>query len=101
MDFIARDSPVYAGRLGTRIVESPRMLGEWPRSGSIVPDFDVDHIRELIVRAYPVIYVVRDEDCYTAAVVHGRRDLGRLFRQSDLEEISGAGDSPGLNGTAE
>lgn len=87
MDFVARDSSAYAARLGTRLVETPRVLARWPRSGSIVPEFDVDHVREVIVRPYRVIYVVRGDDCFVVAVVHGARDLAALHTREHLEEL--------------
>jgi plasmid stabilization system protein ParE len=80
IDFVAMDSPTYAARLGTRLVEAPRRLIRLPRSGSRVPEFDLDHIREVLsVRPYRIIYELRGEHCYVVAVVHARRDLPTLF----------------------
>jgi toxin ParE1/3/4 len=64
MEFVSRDSPAYAARLGQRIVAAPRGLEQSPRSGGRVPEFDRDDIREVIVRPYRIIYVIRGEDCY-------------------------------------
>ena len=85
MDFVAKDSPTYALKLGTRLFESTRRLNSSPLLGGRVAEFDVDHIREIIVRPYRVIYLVRDHHCYVAAVVHGSRDLAHLFQADDLE----------------
>jgi hypothetical protein len=41
-------------------------------------------VRELLVRAYRLIYVIRNEDCYIAAVIHGSRDLANALRFRDL-----------------
>lgn len=49
IDYIAKDSLVYAERLGTKIVEAPRRLKEFPMSGHVVPEFNDDTTRELIV----------------------------------------------------
>jgi len=46
-DFVAKDSPAYAARLSARLVEAPRRLAQFPRIGSIVPEFQQDAIREL------------------------------------------------------
>ena len=85
MDHVAKDSPAYAARLGTRIVEAPRGLARFPHSGSIVPEFNRDDIREVLVRSYRIIYTIQDADCYVAAVIHGSRDLTRVIDPDDLE----------------
>ena len=45
VDFISRDSPAYAARLATL-----------PRSGTRVPEFDREDIRELTVRPFRIIH---------------------------------------------
>jgi addiction module RelE/StbE family toxin len=84
VDFIAKDSPAYADRLAAKLVEAPRRLAQFPRIGSMVPEFQQDSIRELWVRPYRIIYVVRGESCCVAAIVHGSRDLSSLLPQDDL-----------------
>src|SRR2546426_10999309 len=85
-DFVARDSPTYALRLGTRLVEAPRRLAKSPRSGSRVPEFDREHIREVLsVRPYRVIYELRGEHCYIVSVVHASRYLPALFDPKSFE----------------
>jgi addiction module RelE/StbE family toxin len=78
-EFVAKDSPAYAERLAKKLVEAPRRLATLPRSGSIVPEFRRDAIREVLVRPYRIIYQIRGEDCFVAAIVHGSRDLRRLM----------------------
>jgi plasmid stabilization system protein ParE len=87
MEFLAKDAPAYAERIGMRIVEAPDVLEEWPRSGNIVPEFGVDHVREIIVWPYRVIYTVRGNDCYIVAVVHGSRDLTAIREINDLDDV--------------
>jgi plasmid stabilization system protein ParE len=83
-DFVARDSPAYAARLSTKLVEATRRLAQFPRIGSVVPELQQDEIRELWVRPYRIIYVLRAEHCYIAAIVHGNRDLSGLLHRDDL-----------------
>lgn len=52
MDFIARDSPRYALRTGERIYEAVGRLSHGLRTGSIVPEFGVDHFREVLMYPY-------------------------------------------------
>ena len=84
-DFVAKDSPTYAARLASRLVEAPRRLAQFDKSGQRVPEFDQDHIRELPVGSYRLIYVVRNGTCYIVAVVHGSRDLERVLKREDFE----------------
>ena len=85
IDFVAKDSPAYAARLGTRLVEAPRRLAQSPRSGSRVPEFDLDRIREVLsIRPYRIIYELRGEHCYIVTVVHASRDLPALFDPENL-----------------
>ena len=75
VSFVAKDSPAYAAKLANRIMEAPRRLAVFPRLGSIMPELRQDIVRELWVRPYRIIYLVRDPDCYILAVVHTSRDL--------------------------
>ncbi len=78
VEFISRDSTAYAARLAQKIVEAPRRLGTLPRSGTRVPEFDRDDLRELTVRPFRVVYAIRGDECLVVAVIHGSRDLSLL-----------------------
>ena len=84
VEFVARDSAAYAARLGQRLVEAPRRLAKLPRSGTRVPEFDRDDIREVIVRPYRILYAIRGDDCIVVAVIHGSRDLPTLVDPDQL-----------------
>jgi toxin ParE1/3/4 len=55
-DYIAADSPTYAGAVLKNIVNQTRMLARFPRAGRMVPEYDDENLRELIVYNYRVIY---------------------------------------------
>ena len=78
VSFVARDSPAYAARLASRISGAPRRLAAFPRLGQVVPELNQPSIRELWVRPYRIIYLIRDPDCFILAVVHGSRNLSGL-----------------------
>ena len=80
--YVRNDSPVYAERLATRIVEAPRGLARFPQSGGIVSEFGRDDFREIFVHSYRILYRIDGpaEDCYIVAVIHGSRDLRRALR---------------------
>lgn len=82
---IAEDSPAYAERFGLRVVEAPRRLVEFARSGRVVPEFQDQNIRELIYGTYRIIYLIRQDVCYITAVVHGSRDILRHLKPGEWD----------------
>jgi toxin ParE1/3/4 len=74
-DYIAADSPAFAGIVVKKIVSRTRMLAQFPRSGRKVPEFDNEDIRELIVYSYRIIYQLQEHEVVIAAVIHGKRVL--------------------------
>ncbi len=74
-EYIAADSPAYAGIVVKKVMNQAKMLAQFPRSGRKVPEFDKDDIRELIVYSYRIIYRVQDDAIVIAAVIHGKRIL--------------------------
>ncbi|NOZ67760.1 MAG: type II toxin-antitoxin system RelE/ParE family toxin [Deferribacteres bacterium] len=82
---IKDDSPVYAERFGTRVVEAPRCLRQFPYCGRIVPEFRDEKIRELIYGAYRIIYLIRDNACHITAIIHGSRDILRHLKPGEWD----------------
>ncbi len=41
----------------------------------MVPEFNLDHFREVMMWPYRIIYEIRGEACYNVAVIHRIRDL--------------------------
>jgi toxin ParE1/3/4 len=56
--YVAPDRPDAAKRLGLALIERTKILGQFPLSGRIVPEFANPHIRELILRPYRIVYQV-------------------------------------------
>jgi addiction module RelE/StbE family toxin len=74
-EYIAADSPTYAGIVVKKIVSQTRMLAKFPRSGRKVPEFDDENVRELIVYSYRIIYRLQDSGVVIAAIIHGKQLL--------------------------
>jgi addiction module RelE/StbE family toxin len=83
--FIARDSKNYAKKVNRELREAPKQLGRSPRRGWMVPEFEIDTLREILVRSYRVIYEIRGKKCYVVPIVHGSRDLRRIVRPPEQE----------------
>jgi len=75
--YIERDSPRYGRLVVERLYESTQRLEQFPRSGRVVPGLNLEHVRELIVGEYRIVYRVE----YDAVV------LLTVFRSSRLFPI--------------
>ena len=77
--YVAPDRPDAAKRLGLALIEKTKVLGSFPFSGRVVPEFDDRLIRELILKPYRIVYRV-DEGSKIVGVArywHGARgELG-------------------------
>jgi addiction module RelE/StbE family toxin len=76
-DYIGRDSTVYAAATVERIIATIEQIRRNPKLGRVVPEYDDETIRELVVGNYRVVYRLRGQRIGVIAVVHGSRDLIR------------------------
>ena len=74
-DFIARDSVVYAINEVERMVVAAEGLQSNPLMGRVVPEYRREDLRELIVRSYRLVYLVRGAEVIVIRIVHGARDF--------------------------
>lgn len=80
-NFIAKDSVLHAVNFIDRLIAVAAQLAVSPRLGRVVPEFNREDLRELLFRAYRIVYQVRGETVTVLRVVHGARDLVRLVRR--------------------
>lgn len=76
-DYIDSRSPGAARRFCTELYESSDRLRLFPRSGQVVPEFGLEHVREILFGDYRIVYQVSEGACYIMAVIHGSRDISR------------------------
>ena len=57
-DFISRDNPVAARRMGEELIKQAETMALFPQSGRMVPEKKNPLIRETIVGSYRIIYQV-------------------------------------------
>jgi len=74
-DYIAHNSRYYAKKVTQDIREKTDILERFPKAGKKVPELDDEHVRELSLYSYRIIYEVREQGIFVLAVVHKRRDL--------------------------
>ena len=78
-DYIAETSPEYALRMVDRLTKRSIQIGEFPFSGRMVPEYELNEIREMLEWPYRIIYLVQTSQSRVEvlAVVHGsRKHLG-------------------------
>ncbi len=78
-EFISKDSAIYAINFIEQLVESAEILGASPEIGRVVPVFQDQHIRELLIRGYRLIYMLEVNEPVVSRLIHSARDLRRLI----------------------
>ena len=59
--YISLDSPANAERFGRRLFEQARSIAAFPKIGRMVPELGEPLIREIIFKAYRIVYRVRED----------------------------------------
>lgn len=75
VDYIERDSPLYAATLVQRVFDASRALATFPRMGRVVPEYDDETLRELIFQGYRIVYKIDSDVVRIVLVIHSVRDL--------------------------
>lgn len=78
-DYISQDSSYFAEKVISTLIEKSENLYKFPEMGRIVPELQDEHIRELIVYSYRMIYEILKSDIVIHAVIHGKRDFDSAF----------------------
>lgn len=77
-EYISKDSKRYAKLQITRLKIRTRVLKTQSRSGKIVPEINIENIRELIEGSYRIIYkIVENNQIDILTIHHSARDLTR------------------------
>ena len=74
-EYIARDSVDQAALFAQRLLDATERLGDFPRSGRVIPEIGDPACREILVGAYRILYRVEADDVWITGVVHGARDF--------------------------
>ena len=75
-DYIALDSPRYASEFAERVFERIEVLKDFKESGRVVPEFQNESLRELILGSYRIVYRIYSEDLIVVLrIIHGSKLL--------------------------
>ena len=74
-EFISKDSKRYADRFIEKLLERVDQLEMFPKSGRVVPEFNIETIRELIEGNYRIVYKTSTTQIAILRVHHAARQL--------------------------
>lgn len=74
-EYISKDSKVYADRQIDKIIKRVDQVSSFPRSGRVVPEFNLESLRELIEGNYRIIYQITPEKIAIVRIHHSARQL--------------------------
>lgn len=80
--FIAQDDPAAARAWIKRLRDRARLAATMPHGGRVVPEQQDEHIREVFVRSYRIIYRIEGNQTVVLTVLEGHR----LLRTGTLDE---------------
>ena len=84
-EFIEKDSLKYAERTVEKLFYSVDILIQNPKAGKMVPEFEIESLRELIRGNYRIIYQLIDDSKIEILTVHrSSRLLGNTYNFEDL-----------------
>lgn len=75
--YIARQSPMVARDVTTRILRRSRQLAVLPPLGRRLPEYPSADLRELLERPFRIIYVLKPERIEIVTIKHYRQNLPR------------------------
>lgn len=72
-EYIAQDSVNYANKLVDKIIDKVELLQNHPLLGRVVPEFEIETIRELIEGNYRIIYNLENDLISITRIHHASR----------------------------
>ena len=85
-EYISRDSERYAEITAELLFSSLSILEDHLKAGRMVPEFEIQSLRELIQVNYRIVYqIVEDHLIQIIAVHHAARLLGNAINLLDIE----------------
>lgn len=75
-DYLAQTSPEYALRIIDRLTKRSIQIARFPFSGRMVPEYELNEVREVIEGPYRIIYLIGPEQQKVGvlAVIHSLRE---------------------------
>ncbi len=81
VDYIQKDNKSAAKKFLDTVLKKVTQLETFPKSGRVVPEFQIEYLREIIHEKYRIVYEIHKNSVSILTVFHGKR----LLELSDLE----------------
>ena len=81
-DFISQDSPSRATTWLQALFDRGEALRDFPSRGRIVPEFNQENLRELLIENYRLVYRVKSASIEILTIFEGHRQI----QKKDVEE---------------
>jgi toxin ParE1/3/4 len=81
-NYVAQTSPEYAQRIVDQLTNRSKQMADFPFSGRMVPEYELNVVRELIEGSYRIVYLIKEEQeqIEVLAVIHTSRERLKPFR---------------------
>ncbi len=79
-DYLAQTSPEYARGIVERLVRRSEQIGIFPYAGRMVPEYEIEEVRQVIESSYRIIYLIKEDQIEVLAIIHTAR---RALPQED------------------
>src|SRR3990172_9776904 len=90
-DHIARDAPLVAPKVVSRLIARSRQIATAPYAGRQVPEYQREDLREVLERPYRIIYRILSDRIDIITVMHYRQllpsDLIKLTRRIEADGV--------------
>ena len=73
-DYVAQTSPEYARRVVDRLTKRSKQIAAFPYSGRIVPEYELNEVRQIIEASYRIIYLIKEDQIEVLSVIHTSRE---------------------------
>jgi plasmid stabilization system protein ParE len=75
-NYVAQTSPEYAQRIVERLTKRSKQIATFPLSGRIVPEYELNMVREVIEGSHRILYLIKNEQeqIEILAVIHTSRE---------------------------
>jgi addiction module RelE/StbE family toxin len=84
-DYIAQDSPVAAARWVQKLISTAETAAAAPLTGRVLSEKRRDDIREVLLRHYRIVYLVRESHIEILTVFEGHKLFPEESMPSDGE----------------
>lgn len=72
-DYLAQTSPEYSRRTVERLANRSEQIAAFPRAGRMVPEYEIDEVRQVIEGSHRIIYLIKEEQIEVLPIVHTSR----------------------------